>query len=188
MWNKLLILKYVSGKCLQSIKENRCPYKLMEWEPFIKIKASAWIVDVAGLVVWLEGCMEAFTVLVLIAFRAHVKAFLTLALMLLWTWITHLCPSPLGDTTKWRRAVHLFACDSFSSWFGLYLRWKWYLNAKKENKKIKSALKNPFPRYPMLVKNLGKRVELTKRGSLHRPLWGKGVASQLSGVKLLTWR
>lgn len=70
MWNKLLFLKYVSGKCLQSIEENRCPYKLMEWEAFIKIKASAWIVEVAVLVVWLEGCMEAFTVLVLNALRA----------------------------------------------------------------------------------------------------------------------
>lgn len=54
----------------------------MEREAFIKIKASAWIVEVAGLVVWLEGCMEAFTVVALIALRAHVKAFLTSALML----------------------------------------------------------------------------------------------------------
>lgn len=53
---------------------------------------------------------------------------------------THLCPSSLGETEKWSHAVNLFVCDSFSSRFGSYVKWKLCLNAKKENKKTDSKV------------------------------------------------
>lgn len=142
MWNKLLFLKSVPGKCLRSIKQNRCPYKLMEWEAFIKIKASAWIVGVADWVVWLEGCMEAFTVVALITVRAHVSishfhihAVMNLSHVGARSSSVYLCPSSLWELAKWSHAVHLYVCDLFSRGFGLYAKWKLYLKVKKENMK-----------------------------------------------------
>lgn len=52
MWNKSLFLKSVPGKCLQSIKQNKCPCKWMKWEAFTKIRTGAGIAEVP----WL-GCM-----------------------------------------------------------------------------------------------------------------------------------
>lgn len=195
MWNKLFFLKSVPGKCLQTIKQNRCPYKLMEWEAFIKIKASAWIVEVAGFIVWLEGCMEAFTVVALITPRArvsishfHIHAVMNLSHVGARS-TAHLCPSSHWERAKWSHAVHLYACDSFSRRCGLYMKWKLYLKVKKENKKTDEIW---FPKHISKVSyfgedlKLGRKVKLVKRRSLNHA-WGMGVSPPSTGSWTPHW-
>lgn len=132
MWKKLLFLKSGPGKCLQSLKQNRCPHKLMGWEAFIKIKASAWVVggcwlsSMAGRVhgSFPSGC-PCYTGSLISISHFHRDAVLSWGHV--WAGSSRHLPRFPWRASKWSHAVGLQGSDCSSGRFGQCRKWKLHL-------------------------------------------------------------